>query len=94
MGTIPPPELLKQWQVSDLTAEMAIGHLIQNIVKLDERLTEMHKSARKLRIDVDSLIAHTNLPLPVKTVPQPTVVKRKRRAGASGGSAVDDDDMV
>ncbi len=88
MGTVTPPELLKQWQVSDLTAEMAIGHLIQNLVRLEERLTELHRSSRKLRVDVDSLIAHTNLPLPVKTVPQPPVAKRKRK------SAVDDDDMV
>ena len=62
MGTIPPTELLKQWGRGDLTGEQAIGHLAQNMEQLTERLEQYTASLRKMRKDVDSLIAYTEMP--------------------------------
>ncbi len=34
MGTMLPQELWEKWQLEDLTLEMAIGHILQNLVKI------------------------------------------------------------
>jgi hypothetical protein len=62
MGTISPQELLKKWQIEEITIEMAIGHLIQNVVKLYKTIEKLTNSLYNLRADVDSLIAHTGMP--------------------------------
>jgi hypothetical protein len=62
MGTLTPPELFRAWQREDLTAEMAIGQLIQTILKLETALTNLNLTLYQLRADVDSLIAHSGLP--------------------------------
>jgi hypothetical protein len=61
MGTMPPQELLKKWQLEKVTVEMAIGHLIQSLVKLYKTVEKLSISIYNLRADVDSLIAHTGM---------------------------------
>lgn len=48
MAAISPQELLKAWKLETVTSDMALGHIVQNLVILRE--------------DIDRLIAHTNLP--------------------------------
>lgn len=61
MGTLKPEELLKTWSIGTITVEMAIGHLIQNLVKLFKTIEKLTTSIYNLRADVDSLIAHTGM---------------------------------
>jgi hypothetical protein len=42
------PELLRRWRLGDLTAEQAVGHLLQNIVPLHQRQTEHESRIRRL----------------------------------------------
>lgn len=57
MGTLPPQELLNQWRREELTVEMAIGHLLQNLIKLQTMLETLNLTLQTLRADVDSLLA-------------------------------------
>jgi len=61
MGTLPAKELLKKWEREELTVEMAIGHILQHLVKLLAALEAIKVTLRNLRADVDSLIAHTGM---------------------------------
>lgn len=61
MGMIKPEELLKLWSLSQVTVEMAIGHLIQNLVKLQTTIESNNLTLYNLRTDVDNLIAHTGM---------------------------------
>jgi len=54
MATHTPSELLKAWQREEITAEMAIGHLIQNILKLEEALVAVNLALYQVRAEVDS----------------------------------------
>ncbi|MFN8494587.1 MAG: hypothetical protein U0350_43700 [Caldilineaceae bacterium] len=48
MATVTPTELFKAWKCGDTPPEMAMGHVLQNLVIL--------------RADVDRLLRHTHLP--------------------------------
>ena len=61
MGTISPQELLKRWQLEELTGEMAIGHLLQHLAKIQTAIDAVNITLYNLRADVDSLIAHTGM---------------------------------
>ncbi len=61
MGTMPPQKLLKKWKLEDLTLEMAIGHILQHLVKILTTLAAINITLCNLRADVDSLIAHTGM---------------------------------
>ncbi len=61
MGTIPPQEILKQWQLEQMTVEMAVGHILQNLVEFHESMAQLTRSLYKMRADVDRLIAYTQM---------------------------------
>jgi len=44
MGALTPTELLRGWEQGTVPPEMAIGHLVQNLVKLQTSL-ELHMHA-------------------------------------------------
>ena len=48
MSTYTLPDLLKHWQLGELTAEQAVGHLLQNLLAIAQRLTEAEKRLRQL----------------------------------------------
>ncbi|MBV7333482.1 hypothetical protein KFU94_56990 [Chloroflexi bacterium TSY] len=62
MAAVPPTELLRQWELEQITPEMAIGQLIQNQVKQQELLELNSRTLSIIRFDVDSLNTHTGLP--------------------------------
>jgi len=62
MGTIPPTELLDQWRIEALTVEMAIGHILQNQVRLYESVEHLTHTLHKLRVDVDRLTRQISIP--------------------------------
>jgi len=59
MGTITPEELLKLWKLEKMPVEMAIGHILQNLVNMRTTIESTDTTLYKLRADVDGLIAHT-----------------------------------
>ena len=61
MGTLPPQDLLKEWTLEKLTVEMATGHTVQNLVKLQQAIDAINITLYNLRADIDSLIAHTGM---------------------------------
>ena len=61
MGTMPPQELTKKWEREEITVEMAIGHILQHLVKILTTLKAINITLYNLRADVDSLIAHTGI---------------------------------
>lgn len=65
MSTITPTEQLKLWKLENMQLEMAVGHILQNLVKLQTILAD-------LRTDVDRLMAHTKLPSNPKGKPKPS----------------------
>lgn len=48
MSTHSIPELLSLWTKGDLTAEQAVGHLLQNLLALSQRLHVLEKRVHQL----------------------------------------------
>ena len=48
MSTYSLPDLLQQWTQGNLTAEQAIGHVLQNLLPLMQRLSDLEKRLRQL----------------------------------------------
>jgi len=48
MATYLLPDLIQRWAKGDLTADQAIGHLLQNLLALFNRQTELEKRLRAL----------------------------------------------
>ena len=48
MSTYSPPDLLHQWTQGNLTADQAVGHVLQNLLTLVHRLTDLEKRLRQL----------------------------------------------
>ena len=61
MGTMTPEKLLRQWSLEQMTTEMATGHTLQNLVKIQKAIDAINITLYNLRADVDSLIAHTGM---------------------------------
>ncbi len=70
MSTMPPDELLKLWTLDKLPLEMAMGHVLQNLVKVQASLETLKTSSHKLQGNVERLAAHTRVKLPSKRRPR------------------------
>lgn len=55
MATVTPDELLRLWRQESITSEMAIGHLIQHLVKQQTAIAAMQSILSTLRVDVDRM---------------------------------------
>ncbi len=66
MGALTPTELLTLWKQEQVTIEMSVGHLIQNLVKQQTTLETLVSALGKLRADIDRLTASTNTKLDTK----------------------------
>jgi len=61
MSTVTPEELFKQWKLESIPLEMAMGHVLQNLIKQQTAQEALNKALLNLRADIDRLIAHTGL---------------------------------
>lgn len=61
MSTVTPEELLRLWKLENIPLEMAMGHVLQNLVKQQKAQDALNQMIANLRADVDRLIAHTGL---------------------------------
>ena len=48
MSTYDLDDLLRRWERGDLTAEQALGYLLQNVMTLSARLTAAERAIRQL----------------------------------------------
>ena len=48
MSTYPAPDLLRLWVVNEITPEQTIGHLLQHLVALSQRLADLEKQLHRL----------------------------------------------
>ena len=46
MSTYNLNELLQRWAQGQLTAEQVIGHLLQNLIALEQRVSQLEKAQR------------------------------------------------
>ena len=72
MATMPATELWRLWKQEQLTMEMSIGHIIQNLVAQQTHQESVQQTLLKLRTDVDRLLVHTRLPPPTKGKAKPS----------------------
>jgi len=56
MGTMPPKELLTLWARDDMPVEMAVGHILQNLAKLQTSVEANHLKIHQLQTALESLI--------------------------------------
>jgi hypothetical protein len=59
MGTVSRQELLRLWTLEEITPEMAIGHLIQNLVKQHKTHEALRMSLVKYRDNIKDLLEQT-----------------------------------
>ncbi len=59
MGTMTPKELLKLWKLEKVTVEMAMGHVLQNLVRMHDLIQANNTTLHKLRSDARDLAAHS-----------------------------------
>ena len=48
MSTYPAPDLLRRWALNEITPEQTIGHLLQHLITVTQRLAEVEKRLRQL----------------------------------------------
>ncbi len=60
MGTMTPQELLRLWTLDKITLEMAMGHVLQNLIQLQATSETHGRSLVKLQAGLDKLNNRTN----------------------------------
>ncbi len=70
MGTLPPEEVLRLWAGDAMPLEMAMGHVLQNLVRLQTTLTTQHGTIRQLQAELARLIEPADHP-PTPRQPKP-----------------------
>ena len=64
MGALTPTELFTLWKQEQVTVEMSIGHMVQNLVKQQTTIEALVSSLGKMRVDLDRLSASADRPKP------------------------------
>ena len=49
MGTMTPDELLGKYAREELTPEQAVGHIVQNLVKIQKSIEALRKDIERLK---------------------------------------------
>jgi len=55
MSTYPPDQLLQLWKSEQIDSQMAIGHVLQNLVILAELVNKLNAAQVRVKLDVDNL---------------------------------------
>jgi hypothetical protein len=67
MSTVTPEELLKQWKLEQMPLEMAMGHVLQNLVKQQTMLNTLELALAQFRAQFGSERTLTNISPTTKT---------------------------
>lgn len=79
MGTMPPEELARLWRQEQMTVEMAIGHITQNLVQFQGAL-DAHRQLLQASLEQHRQLLVTlqdALPM-LKSLPQAPAPKKRR----------------
>ncbi len=81
MGTMTPEKLLQLWKLEKISAEMAIGHVLQNLIELQTAHEARTITIYDLQANVDGLIAHTGIKPRSRIKPRPKGKNRPLKSG-------------
>ncbi len=56
MSTYEPDQLLQLWKQDKIDTEMAIGHLLQNLVTQQQTLKKMNSLLLRFQLDLENLL--------------------------------------
>jgi hypothetical protein len=59
MGTVKPSELLNLWAQEKISVEMAIGHILQNLIIQGSTVETLNLTLYQLKADVDEINTDT-----------------------------------
>ena len=62
MGTMPPENLVTLWARDDMPVEMAIGHILQNLAKLQATVEANQRRIHQLQLTLENLIGKDKIP--------------------------------
>ena len=78
MGTVSPEELARLWRQEHISVEMAIGHITQNLVRLQSTL-DAQRQVLQATLEAQRQVL-SEMDAQLKSSPVPTSTpKRKRR---------------
>lgn len=78
MAALPPEELLRLWRQEALSVEMAIGHIIQNLVKLQDALNAQRQLLQATLEAQRQALAGIQANLPPRAHEPPAKSKRRK----------------
>ncbi|MFN8496125.1 MAG: hypothetical protein U0350_51510 [Caldilineaceae bacterium] len=61
MSTYEPEQLLQLWKSEQIDSNMAIGHLMQNLVLQQEAMKKMNAVLIRCQQDIDNLLSQAKL---------------------------------
>jgi hypothetical protein len=62
MGTMPPKDLLTLWAKDNMPVEMAIGHILQNLTKLQATVEANQRRIHQLQFTLENLTGKNKIP--------------------------------
>jgi len=60
MSTITPQELLNKWKLEQIPVEMAMGHVLQNLVQQQTAIESLFLATSKLSTQLDNLMSYNS----------------------------------
>ena len=61
MGTVTPDELLRLYTLEEITTEQAVGHIVQNLPRIQKLLEALRKELETLRKEAERLKAFVGM---------------------------------
>jgi hypothetical protein len=80
MGTVSPDELVRLWRQEELPVEMAVGHLLQNLVHLERALDAQRQLLQASLEQQRQFLTSMQAALTSLESPPPAVSRKKRRS--------------
>ena len=57
MSTYEPEQLLQLWKLDQIDSQIAIGHLLQNLILQQATIKKMNATQQRFQLDLDNLRA-------------------------------------
>jgi hypothetical protein len=80
MGTVSPDELVRLWRQEELPVEMAVGHILQNLVHLERALDAQRQLLQASLEQQRQFLTTMQAALTSLESPSPASARKKRRS--------------
>lgn len=80
MGTVSPDELVRLWRQEELPVEMAVGHILQNLVHLERALDAQRQLLQASLEQQRQFLTTMQAALASLESPSPASARKKRRS--------------